>query len=91
MGDILNENKESLSPADRAYLLHNMFANAFADRSSYTQLSKIIKYLKNETHYLPWKVVHLHLDYILSILEYKKSFYQVSVCIYKLLKLIFIK
>ena len=81
LGEILIENKDILNPTDRTYLLHNIFANAFADRSSYSQLSKIIKYLSNETNYLAWKTVHVHLDYMLSVLQYKKSFYQVSVSI----------
>ena len=85
LGEILIKNKDFLTPTDRAYLLHNIFANAFADRSSYNQLSKIIKYLSNETNYLVWKTVHVHLDYMLSILQYKKSFYQVSVSVHSLI------
>jgi hypothetical protein len=39
----------------------------------------MLGYLKNDLDYLPWKTVEIHLDNVISVLEYRRSFKPISV------------
>lgn len=66
-----------LAPSDRANLIHNLFMNAFANRSSYQDLTDFLAILVNEQDYLPWRTIYKHLNELESFLEYRKSFYPI--------------
>lgn len=68
-----------LEEADRSYLIHSMFVNAYSGIYAYKDLTDLFMYLKFERDYLPWKTLSYHLNLMLSVLEYRQSFYQVSV------------
>ena len=64
---------------DRANIIHNVFVNAFTERTSYCQLTHVLSYLRHERDYLPWRTVYKHLVDMTDILQYKKAFVEVSV------------
>jgi len=66
-------------PAVRANLIHNLFLNAYAERSQYGLVTQMLGYLKNELDYLPWKTLEIHLENVISVLEYRRSFKSISV------------
>ena len=68
-----------LGPNDRSNLIHNLFMNAFTRQLTYFDLTDTLIFLLRERDYLPWKTLNFHLNEIISVLEYKKPFYQVSV------------
>ncbi|CAF0970213.1 unnamed protein product [Brachionus calyciflorus] len=70
--------EQVLSPNDRSNLIHNLFMNAFTKRLTYFDLSETLIFLLRERDYLPWKTLNFHLNEMLSLLEYKKPFYQVA-------------
>lgn len=71
-----------LEPIDRANLIHNLFANAFADRISYSELIEFLTIvLLNERDYLPWRVVSRHIAELESLLHFKNTFYPLTVSI----------
>lgn len=53
--------------------------NTFTGKTSYFQLVDFLSYLPEEKEYLPWKTVHKHVSDLADVLEYKRSFYAVSV------------
>jgi hypothetical protein len=64
---------------DRANIIHNLFVNAFTERTSYFTLVDVLSYLTRETSYLAWRTVHKHVNDMMNVLDYKRAFYQVSV------------
>ena len=79
------------SPLDRANILHNVFAEAYrilnqtidptprSERTNYATVVDLLAYLRNEKEYLPWQTLFKHVNDLLKVLDYKQSFYQVSV------------
>lgn len=53
--------------------------NAMTNHSSYFDLVDFLSILSVEQEYLPWRTIHKHFNEIGPILEYKRSFYQLSV------------
>jgi len=50
----------------------------FTDRNSYSLVVQVLNYLENEADYVPWRTVYHHVNLLLKILDYDKSFLQVS-------------
>jgi hypothetical protein len=53
----LMENHEKIDVRNRGQLIDDSFSMARADKISYDIPLDILKYLKNETDYLPWAAV----------------------------------
>jgi hypothetical protein len=53
--------------------------NAFTKKERYQDLVNILSYLRKEKDYLPWKTVSKHVNDMVDILDYRPSFYAVSV------------
>lgn len=53
--------------------------NAFSERGDYYTARYVFDYLLTENTYLPWRTVLIHLNDFVSIMEYRKTFYQVAV------------
>lgn len=68
-----------MSPLDRSNIIHNLFMNTAAGKTPYSLLAKEIRYLKGETNYLPWKTAIKHAYDLASVLEYRRSFLELSV------------
>lgn len=73
-----------MEASDRSNLIHNLFINTFNGKTSYKILTDFLSYLVTETEYLPWKTVHKHVSDLAAILEYRRSFYSVSVSLLKI-------
>ena len=70
---------KELLPEDCAVIIHNLFLNGYTERLSYNVVADALLYLENESDYLPWRAVYHHLNNMLSILEYRRSFFEVAV------------
>ena len=67
------------SPEDRASLLDDAFALAGAGHISITIPLEMTKYLKSETHYVPWRIAIGHLEAIRTLLVEKPAHFHVAV------------
>jgi hypothetical protein len=79
MCNLLCIKKKEFDAEDRANIIHNLFVNAFTERTSYFQLVDVLSYLRVERDYLPWRTVYKHVIDMTEILEYKSSFIEFSV------------
>ncbi len=71
---------KEFTPEDRANIIHNLFVNGFTERTTYYILRDVVSYLySNEKDYLPWKTLSKHLNDLLSVLDYKQTFYPIAV------------
>ena len=68
-----------LEPLDRVAILNDVFANAFTERETYFTAVSILDYIQKENDYLPWRAVYKYIKDLTSVLQYRKTFYQVSV------------
>jgi hypothetical protein len=66
-------------PADRANIIHNIFQNAYSGKESYSFLVNVLGYLKDEKDLLPWRTSAKHVKDMVDIIQYRPSFYAVSV------------
>ncbi|NXJ09609.1 AMPE aminopeptidase, partial [Odontophorus gujanensis] len=73
--DLLANNHENLSAADRAGLLDDAFSLARAGLLNYSVPLELTKYLINETDYLPWHRVISAVTYIADMLEDDTNLY----------------
>ena len=71
--------KKEFTPEDRSNIIHNLFLNAFTERTSYCVVRDILSYLRNERDYLPWRTVYKHLFDLSEILQYRREFIDISV------------
>ena len=67
------------SPLDRANILHNVFVDGYTKRTNYATVVDVLAYLSNERDYLPWQTLFKHANDLFKVLDYKRSFEQVSV------------
>ena len=67
------------SPKDRSNIIHNAFVDSYVEPSKYASLVSMLSYLSNEKDYLPWQTLVKHSFNMFKVLDYKRSFYQVSV------------
>lgn len=70
LNQALERNVTSLSVLDRAHLLHDVFSLAEALQVPYDTALTMTKYLKSETHFVPWDVVSSKLKGIRDLLYY---------------------
>jgi hypothetical protein len=68
-----------LEAEDRANIIHNLFMNAFSEKNRYNLVVDVLSYLRNERELVPWRATYKHLMQMISILEYRNSFYPVAV------------
>jgi hypothetical protein len=71
---------------DRANLIHDVFMEAYTGRYSYSTVVQVLNYLKDEADYVPWRAIYHHVNFLVKILDYDKSFLQVSTYFIKELK-----
>ena len=79
MIDYITLKKKEFDAEDRANIIHNLFLNAFTERTSYCTLVDVLSYLRVERDYLPWRTVFKHVYDLGEILQYKKEFIELSV------------
>lgn len=68
-----------LEAEDRANIIHNLFMNAFSEKNRYSTVVDVLTYLRIERELVPWRAAYKHLMQMISILEYRNSFYPVAV------------
>lgn len=78
LGSALKAKNPIFEPIDRAQIIHNVFLNAYSQRTNYQQVVDLLLYIDLERDYLPWRTVHKHLTDMSSILEFRAAFYPVS-------------
>lgn len=76
LNNALEADIESMSVLDRAHLLNDAFSLAEAQQVSYEIALEMTKYLKNETHFVPWDVVSNKLKTIRNLLYYTELYPQ---------------
>lgn len=79
LGRALKANNEYLDDADRANIIHNLFMSAYVNGERYHDVADILSYLRIEKGYLPWKTVQKHVFDLLGVLDYRNTFYAISV------------
>lgn len=70
----LEDNVDAMSVLDRAHLLNDAFSLAEAIQIPYSTALTMTKYLKNETHFVPWDVASSKLKEIRSLLYYTEYY-----------------
>jgi len=70
----LEEDIDSLSALDRAHLLNDVFSLAEARQVPYDTALTMTKYLRNESHFVPWDVASSQLRTIRSLLYYTELY-----------------
>jgi glutamyl aminopeptidase len=70
----LENDIDALSVLDRAHLLHDAFSLAEAIEVPYSTALTMTKYLKKETHFVPWDVASSKLKKIRSLLYYTEHY-----------------
>lgn len=78
LGAALRNKDREIVAEDAANIIHSAFINAYSERLDYQVVVDVLSYLSAEEQYLPWRTVHKHLSDMLGVLEYRKSFYEVS-------------
>jgi len=79
LGDVLRAKNENFEAEDRANIIHNLFMNSFAGKTSYQQVVDVLEYLTKEKEYVPWRTTYIHANRMANVLEHRKSFFPVSV------------
>lgn len=74
LNNALETDIESMSVLDRAHLLNDVFSLAEAQQVSYDIALEMTKYLKKETHFVPWDVVSNKLKTIRNLLYYTELY-----------------
>ena len=70
LNEALEQNIETMSVLDRAHLLNDVFSLAEALQVPYDTALTMTKYLKAETHFVPWDVVSSKLKSIRNLLYF---------------------
>jgi glutamyl aminopeptidase len=70
----LETNIDTMSVLDRAHLLNDAFSLAEAIQVPYSTALTMTKYLKQETHFVPWDVASSKLKNIRSLLYYTEHY-----------------
>lgn len=65
---VLNNNPELIDKTDRAQLIDDAFSLASSNQLEYELVFSMLKYLKNETEYLPQATGFRHLKEVLNLL-----------------------
>ncbi|KFM69000.1 Glutamyl aminopeptidase, partial [Stegodyphus mimosarum] len=68
--ELLMSSHESLSPSDRSNLLFDTFLLAEAGHIQFDVFLSMTKYLKNETHLIPWETAYASFVYLCQLLEF---------------------
>lgn len=74
LNNALENDVDSMTALDRAHLLNDAFSLAEALQVSYDTALTMTKYLKNETHFVPWDVASSKLKNIRSLLYYTELY-----------------
>lgn len=74
LNQALEDNIDSMSVLDRAHLLNDVFSLAEAAQVPYDTALTMTKYLRNETHFVPWDVASSKLNGIRNLLYYTELY-----------------
>lgn len=70
----LEDDINTMSALDRAHLLNDVFSLAEANQVPYDTALTMTRYLKNETHFVPWDVASIKLKTIRNLLYYTEHY-----------------
>lgn len=74
LNNALEQNIDSMTPLDRAHLLNDVFSLAEGLQVPYDTALTMTKYLKKETHFVPWDVASSKLNSIKNLLYFTEVY-----------------
>ncbi|CAM1298657.1 ENPEP (predicted) [Pycnogonum litorale] len=88
---LLHSNHQLLSAEDRSSLIHDAFRLSRSGYVDYDLALDLVKYLVNETHYVPWKTAYYFLREMFSFLSDSESYSKFKIFVRRLTAPLFAK